>query len=242
MKTVIYYNVTTGEAFDQEGTLRTQNNPFTAAYGERRTFEWHLMASTNSDKPVSDWTPWNEWEISPQNAFSASDDNYLSAYPATLKEAASAGAGAISISTNVLPQDIPPSGTLRFFRHDNSTLMLPYTAFNAISDGMVFAVEIPESEEFPSGTQLDIMEEPLVRASHFSTEHSQPDQGIFSFDMNLYSWRLSRKMEYSDIDSLTSKGLELCVAGIDPVSETQTILLRCQVPFLIKNVISMYSL
>ena len=235
MKTVIYYNVTTGEAFDQEGTLRTQNNPFSASYGEQRTFEWHLMADTDSAKPVSEWLPWTEWDITPQSAFSAADDNFLAAYPATLKESASAGAGAISVTANSAPQDIAPSGMLRIFRRDHSVLMLPYTAFNTTSDGMVFAVEIPEDEEFPEGTRLDIMEEPLVKTLEISAERSQPEQGIFSFDMQMNSWRLSEKMEYSDIDSLTAKGLELCVSG------EQTVLLRCRVPFLIKNVISIYS-
>lgn len=242
MKTVIYYNVTTGESFDQEGILRTQNNPFTAYYGERRTFEWHLMSSTDSAYAVSEWQPWTEWEITPQSAFTAADDNYLTAYRAVLKEDTVPEAGALTVTANSLLQEISPTGILRFFRPDNSSLMLPYTAVNKTSDGLVFAAEIPESEQFSAGARLDIMEEPLVQASGFTAGHSVPEQGVFSFDLALHSWRLSEKMEYSDIDSLSTKGLELCVSGTDPVSETETVLFRGQIPFLIKNVISLYSL
>ena len=39
MKTAIYCNVTTGEAFDKDGTLRTANNPFTISYGEHHKTE-----------------------------------------------------------------------------------------------------------------------------------------------------------------------------------------------------------
>ena len=194
------------------------------------------MADTDPAKTVAEWIPWTEWDITPQSAFIAADDNFLAAYPATLKEAAAAGSGVLSVTANSLPREIAPAGMLRIFRQDHSILMLPYSAFNAASDGLVFAVELPDNEEFPAGTRLDIMEEPLVKTPEISAERSQPEQGIFSFDMQMNSWRLSEKMEYSDIDSLTAKGLELCVSG------DQTVLLRCRVPFLIKNVISIYSM
>ena len=91
MKTVIYYNVTTGESFDQDGSLRSSNNPFSASYGERRTFEWHLVTSSNSDQ-------WTDWDIMPQSAMIAADDNYLTAYQGYLKESISGTVNAISVA------------------------------------------------------------------------------------------------------------------------------------------------
>lgn len=239
MKTVIYYNVTTGEAYDQEGTLRTKNNPFTASYGERHTFEWHLITSYDSGIAIAENVHWSEWEITPESASVAADDNYLAAYPAVLKEAASAGNSAVSLMTDSISGTIPPSGYLRFFRQDLTTMILPYTAVNESSDGFVFAVDFPETEtELPANSRVDIMEEPLVYASAWNSENSDVEQGIFSFDLILNGWRLSEKMEYSDIDSLSAKGLELCISGTDPASEKSVVLFRCQVPFTIKNVIA----
>ena len=240
MKTVIYYNVTTGESFDQEGNLRTQNNPFTASYGEQRVFEWHLVAASNPALPVSEWLPWTDWEITPDAAFTAADDNYLAAYPGTLKEPTIPGDSAISVSADSLPGTPAPSGIIRIHKQDRSVLQLSYSAVNELSDGAVFAVEIPENEEFPAGTRVDILEEPLVHSSAMISGASTPDEGIFSFDLKLSGWRLSEKMEYSDTESLSVKGLELCVTGTDAASSEQIALIRCQVPFLIKNVIALY--
>ena len=238
MKTVIYYNVTTGESFDQDGSLRTSNNPFSASYGERRTFEWHLMSATNSELPVTQWTPWKEWDIAPQNAVIAADDNYLAAYPGTLKESAAPGTGAVALTLNTTPEMVAPNGKIRLFRQDRSALILSYTAANQTSDGIVLAVELPETEpEFPAGTRADILAEPLA-AAELTAETSTPDQGIFSFDLTLCGWRLAEKMEYSDIEQLTAKGLELCISAADETSGKQLVLLCCQVPFIIKNVLT----
>lgn len=240
MKTVIYYNVTTGEAFDQDGVLRTKNNPFVSSYRGRDTFEWHLISSYDPTLRISENTPWTDWDLTPQTASIAADDNYLDAYPATLKEAVPAGSGAVSIAVDSITGKIPPAGYLRFFRQDLSTLILPYTAVNESSDGFVFAVDIPETEtEFPADSQVDILEEPLVYAPSMNSEKSVIEQSIFSFDLNLNGWRLAEKMEYSDIDSLPVKGLELCVSGTETDSGSMVVLINCQVPFSIKNVISL---
>lgn len=236
MKTVIYYNVTTGESFDQQGSLRTQNNPFFASYGEQRTFEWHLMTSTNSGLNVSEWTPWTEWNITPASAVIAADDNYLSAYPAFLKEAISGNTDAVSVSMDSIPENIAPVGKLRIFKQDHSVVVLPYTAVNKISDGFVFAVELSDTE-LSEGTRIDILEEPLVTVV-LNNDSSSVEQGVFVFDLTVNGWRLKEKMEYSDLELLITKGLELCITGIDPDSDEQTVILRCQVPFVINNVLT----
>ena len=235
MKTVIYYNITTGESFDQDGSLRSSNNPFSASYGERRTFEWHLITSAISDQNVSQWPQWTEWEIIPQSAVIAADDNYLAAYPGYLKDSVSGNTNAVSVITKSLPENISPSGYLRVFNPDHSFLIVPYTAVNMISDGFVFSVELTDTV-LESGTKIDIIEQPLVSA--VMNANSSVEQGVFSFDLTLTGARLTEKMEYSDIEILTAKGLELCVSGIDPDTSEQTVILRCQVPFVIKNVLT----
>ena len=53
------------------------------------------------------------------------------------------------------------------------------------------------------------------------------------------------KRPYADqhsVEFLTAKGLELCVTGIDSDTSEQTVILRCQVPFVIKNVLTPLSL
>ena len=216
MKTVIYYNVTTGESFDQDGSLRSSNNPFSASYGERRTFEWHLVTSSNSDQ-------WTDWDITPQTAMIAADDNYLAAYQGALKESVSGTVNAISLAMKNTPENIAPVGNLRIFQNQNS-FIVPYTAVNSISDGFVFAVELSDIE-LAEGTRVDVLEKPLVSA--VMNSNSPVEQGIFSFDLTLNGARLAEKMEFSDIEFLTAKGLELCVTGIDSDTSEQTVILRC---------------
>lgn len=235
MKTVIYYNVTTGESFDQDGSLRSSNNPFSASYGERRTFEWHLITSTTSDPDISQWPEWKDWDITPHSAVIAADDNYLAAHPGHLKNSVSGSTNAISVTVKSSPEMIAPAGNLRIFNPDQSFLIIPYTAVNTISDGFVFSAELADTE-LTEGTRIDIMEQPLVSA--VMNANSSIEQGIFSFDLTLSGARLTEKMEYSDIELLTAKGLELCVSGIDPDTSEQTVILRCQVPFVIKNVLT----
>lgn len=232
MKTVIYYNITTGESFDQDGSLRSSNNPFSASYGERRTFEWHLVTSSNSDQ-------WTDWDIMPQSAIIAADDNYLAAYQGYLKESVSGSVNAISAVIKNMPEHIAPAGNLRIFNPDQTSVIVPYTAVNSISDGFVFAVELSDIE-LAEGTRVDVMETPLVSA--VMNSNSSIEQGIFSFDLTLNGARLAEKMEFSDIEFLTAKGLELCVTGIDSDTSEQTVILRCQVPFVIKNVLTPLSL
>ena len=231
MKTVIYYNITTGESFDQDGSLRSSNNPFSASYGERRTFEWHLVTSSNSDQ-------WTDWDITPQSAMIAADDNYLAAYQGYLKESVSGTVNAISAAMKNMPENIAPTGNIRIFQNQTSVIV-PYTAVNSISDGFVFAVELSDIE-LDEGTRVDVLETPLVSA--VMNSNSAVEQGIFSFDLTLNGARLAEKMEFSDIEFLTAKGLELCVTGIDSDTSEQTVILRCQVPFVIKNVLTPLSL
>lgn len=80
MKTVLYYNVTTGEVFDADGSPRSLNNPFTAAYGEKRLFEWHLVTEVSGSDPEG-WMPLSEFEVDPGIASLAADDTYVNAYP-----------------------------------------------------------------------------------------------------------------------------------------------------------------
>ncbi|MBE6404850.1 MAG: hypothetical protein E7040_02375 [Lentisphaerae bacterium] len=235
MKTVIYYNVTTGESFDQNGSLRSSNNPFSASYGERRTFEWHLITSADSNQNVSEWEHWTDWDITPQSAVIAADDNYLAAYPGYLKESVSGNTNAIALTMKDFPESIAPAGNIRIFKPDHSFLIFPYTAVNTLSDGFVLAVELSDIE-LETGTRIDILESPLVSA--VMNTNSSVEQGIFSFDLILNSVRLTEKMEYSDIELLTAKGLELCVSGVDPDTSEQTVILRGQVPFVINNVLT----
>ena len=240
MRTVIYYNVTTGETFDQNGTLRTVNNPFLAGYGERKILEWHLMKSADSNVPVTSWIPWTDWDITPSLAFTAADDNYIAAFPGALKESASGGCGAVTIIPETDPGEIAPSGRLRFFRNDSSMLELDYRAYQRTSKGYIFSAVIPEEESFPSGTKADIIQSPLVSSDAFLRDVSDPENGIFVFDLSISGWRLSRIMEYSNTEKLSVKGLELTVAGTDPETTAESVLIRCQAPFAIKGVLNLF--
>ena len=150
MKTVIYCNVTTGEAFDKDGTLRTSNNPFTISYGEYRRTEWHLVSSSSPDKPVEEWTPWTDWESAPSFAYAAADDNYRSSYKGSLRNAASAGDTSLEIITDAPAEEIAPTGTLRLAGNGSSVTELEYSSFDEVSGGGVFGVEIPEGTSFPA--------------------------------------------------------------------------------------------
>lgn len=241
MKTVIYYNVTTGEIFDQDGTLRTINNPFYAVYGEHRIIEWHLMASTNAETNVSTWIPWTDWEITPSLAFTAADDNYIAAFPGKLKLAAEGGSSAVIVVPDSMSgESIAPSGRLRFFRNDSSTLILEYSACQSGSEGYVFAVEVPEGESFGEHARVDILQPPLISSEQLVPELSDPQNGVFAFDLSISGWRLSQIMEYSNTETMNVKGMELSVAGVDPDTMEERILLRCQAPLSIKGVLCLF--
>lgn len=237
MKTVIYFNVTTGDAFDKDGSLRTSNNPFLISCGEHLKTEWHLVAGSSPDTAPEDWQEWTEWETVPSFAFAAADDNYRSAYGGTLKNAADGGDTSLEIVTDAPAEEIAPTGTLRLTGENSAVTELAYTSFHAVQDGFSFDAEVPAGSSFPAGARADIAEEPLVGSGAMIQEESDPSHGVFSLELNAAGWRLARKMEFTDTALLEAKGLELCVGGVDPVTNADLLLFRCSVPFAIRGVI-----
>jgi hypothetical protein len=199
------------------------------------------MTATRADTPVSEWTPLTDWEITPSLAYIAADDNYLAAYPGKLKGSAEGGANAVIITPDSpVTDEIAPTGRLRFFRQDSTVLELDYSAYEISGGSYVFSLELPEEESFSEQTQVDIIQSPLISADTLLRDLSDPENGVFVFDLPISGWRLSRIMEYTNTEVMSVKGMELTVSGIDPETQEECVLLRCQAPLNIKGVLYLH--
>ena len=218
MKTVIYYNVTTGEAFDADGCLRSLNNPFTAAYGEKRLFEWRLVTATSGNTP-SEWTPLTEFEYTPSIASLAADDTYINAYPGTVVSCEPGETGIIQLTLKEENTPVPAKGTLRLTGADGSLTEVDYTAATA-ADGC-WRFHIPaqlDAEQFPAGTSADLLKQPMAKVTSYLSD-SIPAHGIFQFSLTFQSEKLRKLFEYADLEQIPTKGLELRLAGLDQTAQ-----------------------
>ena len=162
MKTVIYCNVTTGEAFDADGSPRSLNNPFTAAYGERRIFEWHLVTATSGASPAN-WTPLTEFEHAPSIASLAADDTYINAYPGRF---VSCENSVVQLELDVDDSLIPGKGRLRLTKTDGAVQEIGYTAVTPCAGGYKFhaAETLAASNYLPDGS-ADLLKQPMAKTS-----------------------------------------------------------------------------
>ena len=162
MKTVIYCNVTTGEAFDADGSPRSLNNPFTAAYGERRIFEWHLVTATSGASPAN-WTPLTEFEHAPSIASLAADDTYINAYPGRF---VSCENSVVQLELDVDDSLIPGKGRLRLTKTDGAVQEIGYTAVTPCAGGYKFhaAETLAASDYLPDGS-ADLLKQPMAKTS-----------------------------------------------------------------------------
>lgn len=236
MKTVIYYNVTTGESFDADGSPRSQNNPFTAAYGEKRLFEWHLVTEISGTDPA-EWTALTEFESFPSIASLAADDTYINAYPGvfesyTLTEEESL----LRIRFDAENAVVPEQGTLRVRQRDGTVLELEYTVASGGPEEWEF--RIPEDlsgVEFLSGGTAEVLKQPMAKSSS-TLSGSDPSRGIFLFSLTFQSEKLRKMFEYSDLEQAASRGLELHLAGVDGAGE-RVELVRAVAPLTILGVL-----
>lgn len=237
MKTVIYCNVTTGEVFDADGSPRSLNNPFTAAYGERRIFEWHLVTAVSGSSPAN-WTPLTEFEYTPSIASLAADDTYISAYPGRF---VSCENSVVQLELDVDDSLIPGKGQLRLTKTDGSLQEVSYTAVTPCDGGYKFHVdETLAPSDYLAGGTADLLKQPMAKTS-FCLPGSVPARGVFQFSLAFRSEKLKKLFEYADVERIATRGLELRLAGLDASSQ-RVELVRAVVPLTILGVLDQSSL
>lgn len=241
MKTIIYYNVNTGEAFDSEGQLRTSNNPFKVSYLEKHLFEWHLVSSRTAGSPAN-WTPYTDFEYTPSIASITADDSYLNAWRGTLVSIESGvSSSAVSVSSEAPADEVTSTGNIRLTESDGTLIEIAYTAVSKTASGYLFTVgESLDPEDFSFGGTVDILKSPLAK-TNILLASSVPANGIFAFSLLFHSERLKRLFEYSGAESLAVKGLELRAAGVDG-NDQQAELLRATVPLTIRGILDQSGL
>lgn len=236
MKTVIYYNVTTGEAFDADGSLRSLNNPFTVAYGEKRLFEWRLISAISGSSPA-EWTPLTEFEYAPNIASLAADDTYINAYPGTFASCEPGETSIIQLNLELENMLIPAKGRLRLTKSDGELLELDYSAVTACAGGYRFYIsENLDGTDFLVGGIADLLKQPMAKVTSYLSSSSIPSRGIFIFSMTFQSEKLKRMFEYSDQEQAVTRGLELRLAGLDK-SAQRVELIRAVVPLTVLGVL-----
>lgn len=237
MKTVIYCNVTTGEAFDADGSPRSLNNPFTAAYGERRIFEWHLVTATSGASPAN-WTPLTEFEHAPSIASLAADDTYINAYPGRF---VSCENSVVQLELDVDDSLIPGKGRLRLTKTDGAVQEIGYTAVTPCAGGYKFhaAETLAASDYLPDGS-ADLLKQPMAKTSS-CLSGSIPARGIFQFSLAFRSEKLKKLFEYADVERIATRGLELRLAGLDASSQ-RVELVHAVVPLTVLGVLDQSSL
>ena len=241
MKTVLYYNVTTGEVFDADGSPRSLNNPFTAAYGEKRLFEWHLVTEVSGSDPEG-WMPLSEFEVDPGIASLAADDTYVNAYPGRV-ESIETGSEESLLRIRLDSEDavIPGRSRIRVQRTDGEFLEVEYTAVT--EEGGVPEFHIPEdlsAEGVLSGGKAEVVKQPMAKSSSMLSG-SDPSRGVFQFSLTFQSEKLKNLFEYSDLEASATRGLELRLAGVDGTGE-RVELVRAVAPLTILGVLDQSTL
>jgi len=240
MKTIIYYNVNSGEAFDAEGRIRTANNPFTAAYGEKRIFEWRLITDNTAPDP-STWPAFTDFEHTPTIASAATDNSYVSAYKGTLASVTSGTVSEVAVTTSATGDEVASTGEIRLKLADGTESGYDYTAAVKTETGFTFSIdEDLETVTFLENSPVDILKRPMAKADTL-LDSSDVQNGIFAFAILFQSEKLKKIFEYSDSESFTTKGLELRVAGLDD-SNLRVELAQAIVPLTILGVLDQTDL
>ncbi len=226
---IIRTNVTTRQNFDADGNLFGSHMP-RASYKNTERVEWHLYSKTplGNEEGVNpdEWTPFTGYAAGGIGAYLTSDNNYTHRVKGTLTEAVRTGAidqvkVTFSGQTNAT---IAAAGSITFFAPNGEAETVDYTsrAFSGNICTFTLAEGTVIDREYAKAAPVDTAEAVYMQAV-MSAEESDPNNGVFVFYALMFSPKMKQAVDYSDVEFLDNKGLELAPFKVEAGGSVRTL-------------------
>ena len=213
---IIYINTVTRECFNESGDFFKSNMP-QIPYLSKEDVKIVLCTSTDGGNDAGaspeNWTRDTSYSnINGIGAIITVDSDFIHKIKGSLTTQITSG----QVTTIVTEIDgasiakIPSSGVVRIFNSSGSYEALTYSARNVNGNSVTFTTSGNLVNTYPEGSVIDCDQSPYCSA-YLNTAESNIQQGEFVFSLSCSSDRLREEMEYSDVEKLSVKGIELLI-------------------------------
>ena len=213
---IIYINTVTRECFNESGDFFKSNMP-QIPYLSKEDVKIVLCTSTDGGNDAGaspeNWTRDTSYSnINGIGAIITVDSDFIHKIKGSLTTQITSG----QVTTIVTEIDgasiakIPSSGVVRIFNSSGSYEALTYSARNVDGNSVTFTTSGNLVNTYPEGSVIDCDQSPYCSA-YLNTAESNIQQGEFVFSLSCSSDRLREEMEYSDVEKLSVKGIELLI-------------------------------
>ena len=221
----LLFDVSKNKWYNENGISYGANGPY-IPFGNREKVQIQLyqkVTSANTQNPnVQEWEKYTGFYGGGYGARLSCDNNYLSKIKTNLVGNISANTNIqfIEIKTDKNASEFALSGTLDLFTGDQITDTVYYSSRNQTDSGTVlfFCNNAKTVNSYNEEAQIDAPEMMYFQAEMIP-EDSEPDSGLFTFNVVCDSVKLRKKMRYESIAKLKSPSdiaaLELTVFRVD---------------------------
>lgn len=220
-------NIITGEHFDKDGNAFSRNLP-TASVKSQFRLHWHLyQETTNAGNAAVNINEWIKADYTDCGALVTCDNDYRHREKGKLTEVVYDTANQtvinyVRITTENKTASYPQSGFLFLLHKDpffQEFVKVPYSSFaeNSSTGELTFYVNFDISDDarnFPINQECFIASEPFFQ-SVFVPEMSDPGNGVFVFDVSVYSSKLESAAETASGRNIACNGIELLPYTVD---------------------------
>lgn len=212
----IYINTVTRECFNESGDFFKSNMPQIPYLSEEKV-QIILCTSTDGGNDAGaspeNWTRDTSYaNINGIGAIVTVDSDFIHKIKGSLSSQITSGQ-VTSVVTEIDGASIakiPSSGVVRIFNSSGSYEALTYSSRNVNGNSVTFTTSGNLLNTYPEGSVIDCDQSPYCSA-YLNTAESNIQQGEFVFSLSCYSDRLREEMEYSDVEKLSVKGIELLI-------------------------------
>lgn len=213
---IIYINTVTRECFNESGDFFKSNMP-QIPYLSQEEVKIILCTSTDGGNDAGaspeNWARDTSYaNISGVGAKVTVDSDFIHKIKGSLTSQITSGQ-VTSIVTEIEGASIakiPSSGVVRIFDSSGTYEALTYSARNVNGNSVTFTTSGSVVNTYPEGSVVDCDQSPYCSA-YLNTAESDIPNGEFVFSLSCSSDRLREEMEYSDVEKLPVKGIELLI-------------------------------
>ena len=216
-------NIVTGEHFDKEGNFFSRSMPTASIKSKFRLF-WNLYSDTpDAGNAAVDVSAWKKANYAGCGALVTCDNDYQHRCKGELVEAIKDDAENPAKITKVKIKFsgdafVPQSGDIYLESRTPvsvASYTLSYSGFyKDPEDNYFFLVNYDGAGNFLSGSECYVSQEPFFQ-SVFVPEISNPENGVFVFDVSVYSSKLESAAETASGRNIACNGIEILPYIVD---------------------------
>ncbi len=220
----IFTDVTSRRHFNVDGNLFSNDMP-QMFFGGTETVYWQLCQNvfdldTETQTPETDWPKYTGFsDISGIGAFLTADNNYTHKLKGTIAVAIEPGA-LLTVTATITGASrslIDTEGVISLIDNTGEIEEVEYTSRTINGSTVVFTISdgTTVTGTYEQSSEMDVNEAVYMQAS-MDVGQSDPANGLFVFTIRAMSEKLRNEIIYSDVQSVTIRGLELAVFKVDP--------------------------